>query len=366
MTLEAIQPPQGVSEINATPLGSRTLPQQSKSKGKENLTGMVRGKGVGARPEADVEDRREVMMASLRNKNKKKGYKQFLMGPVPKKIVFGQEEASEELPERSFEAGSSSLTASALTSAPHSEVNLAALPQEYQQLPSLIPPSEIQERGELPPNMFVTSIDVEADLWNSNGKKKKNRKKATIDVQHQRNPAFANDEEYEADLDVTLSYDNGDTETIIEAMSKPPLTPPQKISEFDWDQAERCFDNATKVTQLDQLKQVLIVGWKVRYSFLPSVPACATEFDVFEQNLELNPQTFTPEILLIAGKVLEVSDLTSSVKVQRLLRPVNPESGFSGFLAPAEPGDEGEVEGEVEEYRWIDIESLGWRVLHGL
>jgi hypothetical protein len=82
--------------------------------------------------------------------------------------------------------------------------------------------------------------------------------------------------------------------------------------------------------------------------------------------LELNPQTFTPEILLIASKVLEVSDLTLSVKVQRLLRSVNPESAFSGFLAPVEPGDEGGLEGEVEEYKWTEIENLEWRVLHEL
>jgi hypothetical protein len=260
----SILPPQGLSDINAMPLGSRTLPQPSKSKGKEKRMHLMRDDEVEARPEVEMEGRREVMMASLGNKNKKKGYKQFLKGPVPKKIVFGGEEASGQSSQTSVETGSSCQPPSALMSVSHSQVNIAALTQEQRPLPSLISPSEIQERGELPPNMFVTSVDVEADLWNSNGKKRKSKKKATCNAQHLYDDTYANDEDYEANLDVTLPYGSGDVRTSTEAMDQPQLTSPQKISDFDWNQAEQCFTNAAKVTRLDQLKQARIVGWKVR------------------------------------------------------------------------------------------------------
>ena len=45
--------------------------------------------------------------------------------------------------------------------------------------PRLIPPSEIQELGQLPSNMFVTSVDVESDIWGDHlpSPKKQGKKK---------------------------------------------------------------------------------------------------------------------------------------------------------------------------------------------
>lgn len=75
-----------------------------------------------------------LMSLSLRNKNKAKNFKALMNRPLPPKIIFGDEEDV--------------------------ATNGAAVPR-------LVPPSM---RSSLPPNLFVTSIDVEADL---NAEKKK-------------------------------------------------------------------------------------------------------------------------------------------------------------------------------------------------
>lgn len=82
------------------------------------------------------------------------------------------------------------------------------------------------------------------------------------------------------------------------------------------------------------------------------------------QSLELNPQTFTPEILLIAAKVLNVNLSDSTVRVQRLPHPGGTNPSLSGLVVPVDPGmEEGGVEEEIEEHPCGDFEVLDWRVL---
>ncbi|KXN80899.1 hypothetical protein AN958_06846 [Leucoagaricus sp. SymC.cos] len=279
-TTSILQQP-GVSQVNALPLGERQTPQYPSSIG-----GRGKGKEMsvdeGESMQVELKEGRGVMMASLGNKNKKKGFKQFLTAPVPKKIVF-MENDDAVVPSLTPALTSSPVpppTSQASTSkSPFPPPQPATGPSTQPQnpLPRLIPPSEIQERGELPPNMFVTSVDVEADLWNSKGKKKKKQQVTNEDV--------------------TLSYDTEEGQHS-QATQDGAQADPQKGG----------------ILSMDVIKTAKIVGWK---------------------SLDLNPQTFTPEILLIAAELLNYSDDTLSAKIQRLSRPVDPDSVFSGFLVPA-------------------------------
>jgi len=274
---------------------------------------------------------------------------------VPKKIVFAEGEEGEMVYASGVASTSSSTpmgptVPQVLTSEAQIETlaRIQLSPSQQRPLPRLVPPSEIQERGKLPPNMFVTSVDVEADLWNSNGKKKRKNKQKQAGASYEYDYLFDNsynsNNGYQADEDVTLTYGNdeqvGETTNDAQPNICPELVVETAIA-FDWNKAEDSFDKAPKVIQLADFKRASIVGWK---------------------SLELNPQTFTPEILLVAAKILEVSHPASTVKVQRLLRPVDPNSGFSGFLAPAEP-DGVEAEGDTEEHQWTDILTSDWRLL---
>lgn len=80
-------------------------------------------------------------MATLSNKNKRRGFKNAMGKEVPSKIVF-----SEQVD-------------------PNADLN----GQSQALIPRLVPPSEKQEEGLLPPNVFVTSVDVEGALQTKKG-----------------------------------------------------------------------------------------------------------------------------------------------------------------------------------------------------
>lgn len=81
----------------------------------------------------------DVTMASLSNKNKRRGFKNAMGKEVPPRIIF-----SERVD-------------------PHTDTN----GRVQAPAPRLVPPSEKQEKGLLPPNVFVTSVDVEKGSWPS-------------------------------------------------------------------------------------------------------------------------------------------------------------------------------------------------------
>lgn len=92
-----------------------------------------------ATPQANVGRHGEITdltMLSLSNKNKRRGFKNTMGKEVSPKIVF-----SEQL-------------------SPNTDMNGRVQPPA----PRLVPPSEKQEKGLLPPNIFVTSVDVEEGL----------------------------------------------------------------------------------------------------------------------------------------------------------------------------------------------------------
>ena len=81
----------------------------------------------------------DLTMALLSNKNKRRGFKNAIGKEVPPKIIFSGQVCPD--------ANANGL------------VQVSA--------PRLVPPSEKQEKGLLPPNVFVTSVDVEEGLRQS-------------------------------------------------------------------------------------------------------------------------------------------------------------------------------------------------------
>jgi len=288
----------------------------------------------------------QLMMGSLRNKNKKKGFKLSMANPIPRKIVFAdgvdanvnanvnpnsnandtantsqhRRDAADEkevetstiidVDEYDHEERHSydhplSLTITTsqsfdlitpfngslddhsyhddhpqaqqhppVASASNGVTQLNGLPQRR-----LIPPSEIQARGELPANMFVTSVDVEADVWgaaggaggaggggdasNSNANsKKKNRKRK----QQQQQEYHASRPHEDAD---EFHYPPPDDEVALLDYSEDPQPPSASAlalsskRNFDWVKAETNWDTSVPLTRVEQVGEGGWVGWKV-------------------------------------------------------------------------------------------------------
>jgi hypothetical protein len=229
------------------------------------------------------------MMSSMRNKNKKKGFKLSMSNPIPQKIVFDEQRPStpanipapsqpaptESPDERMHIDGQPQASAIAAAASTPSSVSLfnSTGPAPHARL---VPPSEIQECGALPANMFVTSVDVEAGMWGdysfsaeNNGKsakaKKSRGKKKRVSYGEEQ---YYGDDSYYAEegarhdagdgaaaaKDVLLDYSEG---TGGGSATTGGLG-------FDWDRAEKQWDSASLVSSHDQLTPGSFVGWKVR------------------------------------------------------------------------------------------------------
>ena len=205
----------------------------------------------------------QVMMGSLRNKNKKKGFKQSMVAPIPQKIIFtanttvsGSQQPSSSAQDTSMDEASTS----------------SGIIQ-----PRLIPPSEIQELGQLPPNMFVTCVDVESDMWNEHPSKKKGKKKNLNggdtdwhNSSHMRGVTSEVREDGQFDDaddgSLTLPYFDTDIQTTTQMSSA--STTSEASGQFDWDRAERLWKDCAVLEKLEQLVVGCLVGWKVRNFFL--------------------------------------------------------------------------------------------------
>jgi len=255
-----------LSMTNTTPLGERSSSRASgytKHKGNKEATTLIADEET--RAEEEVEEAQGVMMASLGNKNKKKGFKKFLSASVPKKIVFTENG-------QAITTSMSASTAQSSVSQSRMSKNKSSTPLESCKSRSrLIPPSEIQQYGKLPPNMFVTSVDVEADLWVSSERKNQTEE---IDVSHELDYSHIDENGCQTPEDATMppvdeAHDspvgevNGDAKNTIQQMSA--------NTTFDWNQAEQLFENGLKVSQVDDLRIGQVVGWKVCYSFFLAI-----------------------------------------------------------------------------------------------
>ena len=213
-----------IASPNAVPLGSKPslstppLPAESLS-----------------RPEP-------IAMMSLSNKNKRRGFKRSMAESRPNRIVFDTEDS---------------------TPIAASPVSGLSRPASRSHLPRLIPPSEKQDLGLLPPNLFVTSVDVEAGLWprrehanddaGQNGHAERPRRAKRRKIA----PEKEYDEGNQVSQDTALPYDDESAAAMGAA------------EDVDWDGVERRWATLTKVVRGANMSPGCLVGWKVRHEHRP-------------------------------------------------------------------------------------------------
>jgi len=248
----------------------------------------------------------EVMMSTLRNKNKKKGYKQSMAVPVPRKIVFADSTApppSQAQNDVTIETGNS-----VIMDAPA----------------RLVVPSERQDQGELPPRMFVTSVDVEESMWCQTKTSNKHKSWNALQewpMQKSRPEGSAAYVEV-VSRSVPSVFNEGSVETL----------------DLDWDLVEKQWEMFEEINHFEQLKVGGCVGWK---------------------GLAIDTHTFTPEVLLTVARVTRLPDLVTGqqLAVRPFRRPAGSERASSSFgLRPRENED--------EEHEWNSVISLKWRIIN--
>lgn len=229
--------------------------------------------------DAEPESEPNVMMVSLRNKNKKKNFRQLMVKPLPPKIVFADLENAPDQTgplDKLVPTGTSNAEKVAVHSVKHAR---------------LIPPSE---RDCLPSNIFVTSVDVEDGKWS-----KKRRSKGELVT-----PSYDNES-----CTANFSLDYGSAEVPMT------LTNPDEALYL---RAEQQWDLLPKITSASQAKVDIIVAYKA---------------------LAINPVTWTPEMLM---KVARVKSLSSThITTSPLQRPV--QVSYSGLVDVTEVDEEDET-----------------------
>ncbi|KAF8627314.1 hypothetical protein AX15_004434 [Amanita polypyramis BW_CC] len=312
-------PPKGISDTNVIPLGrgasesglqlpkapDMEAPEAERQNATEPLAGSQSAPSQNwdaSVPEGGSEaPSGEIMMGTLRNKNKKKNFRRTMVAPATRKIVFDDSgNAQSAVPAASTKTG----------------VNASS---------RVVPPSELAAQGRLPSNMFVTSVE----FGRSAKKKKKKKKRDTCEEEEQVDNELQASGMYEGTYDDRLPYGDeedaqGENDTAIIEDSQP---------QFDWEAAEAGWERFPPIQVLEQLRTGVLVCW---------------------QGLAINPQTFTPEHLLGVGRVGRVED--SIVKIRQILRPGTETSAAFGI-----GGGAGEC--EEEEYTWEDISGLGWKII---
>jgi len=180
-----------------------------------------------------------IFMSSLRNKNKKKGFKNAMTKLFPQKIVFSTGHTSDSVPPSSADVNNAESTC-------NRTLNDSSR--------CLITPSEKQDRSELPHNIFVTSVDVEAEMmgrhkpkWESNvladGLLDANNEKAV----GQGSPSYEERTPIESNWigDASRTSDWGD------------------YSQLDVNHVQERWETFTEITEISQLTSGQTVCWKV-------------------------------------------------------------------------------------------------------
>lgn len=271
---------------------------------------------------------------SLRNKNKAKNFRSLISRPLPPKIIFADEEdeVSAQIVISTENLRSSSLDSSRLTSV-SVQGEVERQPLATKSMPLLVPPSA---RPSLPPNLFVTSVDVEAGTQRP---KKKRKTRAAAEPGRHLAGDFVEDAGRE-ELNVTLDYGNNEDDGPQEKTSRGQSHGETAPVEVDLSKLERSAkSNWTQFPKITRETQVTLkVGDVIAY-----------------RDLGINPKTFTPEYLTTFARVASV-DLTKVVV--RPLQP-RPEVSFSARL-----GQHIE-EAHEDEFVWEDIINGDWRFIRG-
>ena len=248
-TLEPLTHGAGPSSSQAPAVETRDSPG-TKGKGKKKQ----RDADKSHTGERSTEEPPLFLMASLQNKNKRRGFKDALLKGVPPKIVFSTEESTDG-------HGKSDKAAAVEPNAMDTDTAVAMPAQatgvttsnakKRNTQPRLIPPSEKQEQGLFPKNMFVTSVDVEEGMW----PRKKNKKKKKV----REEGAWA-DEVVEA-FDGGLPYDD---KAAAAAEAKNEATPLNSAEGMEHAAVAARWDSLRPVTDKVQVAAGTTVAWKVR------------------------------------------------------------------------------------------------------
>lgn len=148
-------------------------------------------------------DTPEPMMMSLKNKNKRRGFKNA--ASMPSRFTF-------------------------------SDNGVAPNPPS-----TLVPPSE---RDHLPQRLFVTSVDVEADMWPRDNPQTWDRKRKKI-----QRDAYGQEDE----ANITLNYDG-----------TPEFDNTAAVPMLDYTALEEAWVNAPPLSKNATLSIGCVVGWQVR------------------------------------------------------------------------------------------------------
>ena len=262
-------PPQGVSEANLTPLG----PAQTENP-IEGFSGLSATESRAAKSQSqstsipgNVLDNTngEVMMASLRNKNKRKNFRQTMVAPAVRKIVFDDSDdarlpnltASTSTQESISTESAAQETIKSLNS-PNKDVSTVSSLQTR-----VIPPSQLAALGRLPSNVLVTSVEFGRHV------KKKNRRTRDTNEEEQVTNELrpfdwygheASEDRYDADnANVYLPY--GEAED-----GRGDVVEKSPAAQFDWKAAETGWERFPPIETLDQLYSGVLVSWQVRLS----------------------------------------------------------------------------------------------------
>lgn len=256
--LAAEQASNGVFGVNNVPLGSRSTAIEQDIEASFDNPG--HDDALPAPPPQVRAIPPTIMMASLSNKNKRKGFKQAMASALPKKIVFAAPDADEPEPAPlPFQAASSS------------EVTAAA-PNIFLRL---IPPSEKQQNGQIPTNMIVTSIDVEEGLWPERKNKGKGKKKAETRGQLVRSETQEVERvvlDYGEADDGEMEDDTGNDDMIPTQRTVAPepklvkdidVTEHSDLSPRTWALVEKKWETLPKIQDAKSTVAGSLVGWKV-------------------------------------------------------------------------------------------------------
>ncbi|KAI1788926.1 hypothetical protein LXA43DRAFT_1023232 [Ganoderma leucocontextum] len=260
------------------------------------------------------------MMASLSNKNKRRGFKDALTRGIPPKITFADAE-----PQMGADADALMVEASLQVQEPPQRT-----PQRTRQpQPRLVPPSEKQELGLLPPNIFVTSVDVEEGMWSSKRKSKKKKKKAQVED--------AWDQEADETFQAGLPYDDESAQAAFPAVQAGTANG-VTAKAVNGEAVEHAvvaarWDSLRKIADKSQLAVGTTVAWKA---------------------LGINFATLTPEMLLYVARVTQCAD---QLVVEPIAEAGAGEVSFGGVVADDEGG------AAKETFEWTDVLQGDWRLV---
>ncbi|KAL1687237.1 hypothetical protein GGG16DRAFT_128124 [Schizophyllum commune] len=363
--IEMAPPPKALSLTNGTPLGAST------SRGAATVTNALAGSMwsemdldapledydasvVDAKapmadfnaPLAGAPDYSELTMFSLRNKNKSKNFRKNLKMQVPagpKRIVFADEvgATSQAQAGSSKDCGVAASKTGAATSNDGAGSSKTQANRHQARLPRLVPPSE---RTDLPPNVFVTSVDVEAG-WEA-------------DTSGYQYDTLAFEQTHAADADeeganIQLSYDEPSADATTNTSTAAQHCPYPALA-----QSYASATGSQPLASLAQLGVGIHVGWT---------------------SLELNAATMTPEVMVVIAKVVGVddkgeggdamgdgrntaADAKQTVTVKRIPKPLEGEA-HELLLNVAGEGDGEEEEQEEETFTLKEAVDAGWRVI---